>query len=373
MIGMVTACQVVTIEMVVRKTKKEDTCVCMCVAACSHVCKDYCATSVECYQYRKSSNSSVSYVWQNLTCDPTSCLLRTDRGQPPPPPGKLPPSDDGDGNHHSGSGGSGHHKENETLSPNSAAAIGLMVTCSCIVLAGLLWVARSWSRRHRRKRSTRRSVNSNDTEPSTAPPSFSSNPEMTQRHRGHRMRASSFSSLHSVEQLPSYFSPDPSPPKYEQAIVTQIRGLMARGAEEDEEGSSSSGGEGRNGRSSNHPHDAHHDPLPPPLWLPVYFTPNHSAFSFGRLRRHPPSFGPGSSSSSSRALHIDDDPMRAFWYHHQQQLEHIHPSPSSSSHQQQQQRSNINSSASNSNLTNNSNDHQHPPSQQRPQQPPSAD
>lgn len=314
----------------------------------------------------------MSYVWQNLTCDPNSCLLTTDRGQPPPPPGKLPPDGDGSGSHHSGGSGSGHHGENETLSPNSAAAIGLMVTCSCIALAGLIWAARSWSRRHSRKRSTSHSVNSNDTEPSTAPPSFSSNPEMTQRHRGHRMRSSSFSSLHSVEQLPSYFSPDPSPPKYEQAIVTQIRGLMARGAEEEDESSSS--GEGRNGRGSNNPHDAH-DPLPPPLWLPVYFTPNHSAFSFGRLRRHPPSFGPGSSNStSSRALHIDDDPMRAFWYHHQQQLEHIHPSSSSSSsslHHHQQR--NINNSASNSNITSNNSDNQHQTTSTDPQQPNSAD
>jgi hypothetical protein len=61
----------------------------------------------------------------------------------------------------------------------------------------------------------------------------------------------SSSSTNTSELLPSYLSPYHSPPKYEQAIVTQIRGLR-------EESSSSS--------AIDHHQNA------PSMWVPVYFT-----------------------------------------------------------------------------------------------------
>ncbi|KAI9313233.1 hypothetical protein BX666DRAFT_2030607 [Dichotomocladium elegans] len=332
---------------------------------------DYCATSVECYQYRKTTNgSSVSHLWQNLTCDANSCLLTTARGGAPPPPGQIPPvstTSPGE-NQASSTAGAGEGNDNENsghhhheFTPRSATAIALMVTCSFIIVVGLLWLAQLWTKRRKRNRRPTLSVTSSI--PSSAPPSFQSNsggllasglgasagtangrvPEMTQWRR--LSRSSSLSSLHSVEPLPSYFSPDPSPPKYEQAIVTQIRGLMAaRGTDEGNEENATE-------------QYQHNDPLPPPMWLPIYFTPNQSAFSFGRLRRHPPFAASSSSraqtgassSSSSAAIsaHEQDnawsDPMRAFWYHHQQQLEQLNRNhqnlPSPQSQQQPQHRS----------------------------------
>ncbi|KAI8146633.1 hypothetical protein BJV82DRAFT_710709 [Fennellomyces sp. T-0311] len=310
---------------------------------------DYCATSSECYQYRRNANSSVSHIWNNLTCEPTSCLLTTDRGQPPPAPGQLPPSDDPGNPHHTegGTGGNHHHHSSEfSLEDHSPAAIALTAVCSFVVIAGVIWLTRRWMRSRYapsrppfswlafcgscgRKKKRVQSLASDTTVPSTAPPSFSSNPpEMQQR----RIASSTATSIHSTssrqrEPLPSYYSPDPPPPKYEQAIVTQIRGLMQSNVDEDEAG---------------------HNSLPPPLWLPVYFTPNHSAYSFGRLRRHPPPhMAPSSSSavassSSSNPRHHDQspmwhhnndlsDPLQAFWYHHQQQMSQIQPTPSTSS------------------------------------------
>ncbi|KAL1935205.1 hypothetical protein VTP01DRAFT_4345 [Rhizomucor pusillus] len=332
---------------------------------------DYCATSVECYQYRKNANASVSYIWQNLKCDPNSCLLVTDRGTPPPAPGQLPPlggSSNGTNGHGSSTDskdgdGERHHEHSELdFADHSPTAIALTVTCTFIFLVGVVWLMRLWLRSRyapliAQKRpfswlagaSTRPRSNDSDSSrvPSTAPPSFSSEPEMTSTRSngvvrrifssslrsGQSSHGSQSGSINNQEPLPAYNSPDPSPPKYEQAIVTQIRGLHDPASQEpdDQQG---------------------HGALPPPLWLPIYFTPNHSAYSFGRLRRHPPphlqSSAEGASSSSapspSQSLfqnqstlwhHSNDlaDPFRAFWYHHQQlqQQHHIQLQPSTSS------------------------------------------
>ncbi|KAI9490209.1 hypothetical protein BDB00DRAFT_875535 [Zychaea mexicana] len=356
---------------------------------------DYCATSSECYQYRRNATSSVSHIWNNLTCEPSNCLLMTDRGQPPPAPGQLPTESDGsgagDGQDGDGVGaGAGHrHHAGHGFTEHSPSAIALMVTCSFIFLVGMIWMIQMWMKSKRtrqplgppfswiafclscggRRKKRVQSLASNDTTvPSTAPPSFRSNqqPEMQQR----RVASSSASSLGSQssqqpqnrgEPLPSYYSPDPSPPKYEQAIVTQIRGLMGQHALIDD----NDGGDDNDGQRQ-----AGHNSLPPPLWLPVYFTPNHSAYSFGRLRRHPPPHMAGataaavaavaassssssspsnnnnniaSSSSSNPHQHQDhagslwhhnndwSDPLQAFWYHHQQQIGQPRPSPSTSS------------------------------------------
>ncbi|KAI7858304.1 hypothetical protein BDC45DRAFT_499324 [Circinella umbellata] len=347
---------------------------------------DYCATSSECYQYRKNANSSISYIWKNLTCEPTSCLLMTDRGLPPPAPGQLPPDSD-NSNDTAGGGGGGHrhHSNDSKFSEHSPSTIALTVTCSFIFLVGLIWITRLWMQ-SRKRRGSRRSpfswftlcgrkrqqrvqslASDTTTIPSTAPPSFSSNaaqPEMQQRRNiSNASLAGSQSSQQQQHQrrepLPSYYSPDPPPPKYEQAIVTQIRGLMARGELDDGDDNNETGPATTVG----------HNSLPPPLWLPVYFTPNHSAYSFGRLRRHPPPHvaspsSPSASSSatptmesnsnnsnnngialgassSSNPYHHDlwnhnnstnrSDLLQAFWYHHQQQIGQPRPSPSTSS------------------------------------------
>ncbi|KAG0169937.1 hypothetical protein DFQ28_002774 [Apophysomyces sp. BC1034] len=106
------------------------------------------------------------------------------------------------------------------------------------------------------------------------------------------------------EPLPSYFAPDPSPPKYEHAIVNQIRGLRDDNVADDPTTSNDL---------------QHGSAIPAPLWLPVYFAPNQSSFSFGRLHRHP---SPSTASSSGPAWNSTEweDRLRAFWNQQQNPL-----------------------------------------------------
>lgn len=269
---------------------------------------DYCATSTECYQYRRSSNASTSYIWQSLTCDPNSCLLITDSGQPAPLPGALPPSDKPStaSHHHNGpeashpmSPGPPHGEPEE----HNSTAIALSVTCTLIFVGVLGWLFRLWKRSRYwpppffKQQAiliypSSSSPSLTTSIPNSAPPSFRSTaPEMTcittttNERPGTATRSSSRSSR-GGEALPSYFSPDPSPPKYEHAIVTQIRGLLEDSNYQYQAGASSSSmHQGYDGNSMAMDH--HSGALPPPMWVPIYFTPNHTSFSLGRLRRHP--------------------------------------------------------------------------------------
>ncbi|KAF7725189.1 hypothetical protein EC973_000355 [Apophysomyces ossiformis] len=332
---------------------------------------DYCATSTQCYQYQKLG-ASVSYAWQNLTCDPNRCVLTTVNGLPPPLPGPLPTFNSSTANppnHNSGEPASAdeektHHRSHHNFT-HSPLAIALIILCTLAFLAGLgwtmkywmkskYWPAGWWPRPKQRPESVSSSV------PSSAPPSFATNPpEMRERNSSspasHRLRNdgqqfSGRSSAHSTlnqEPLPSYFAPDPSPPKYEHAIVTQIRGWRDDPMVEDQ------------------PADdlPHSNAISAPLWLPVYFGPNQTSFSFGRLHRHPSSSvtAPSSSSAAGPAWNSTEweNRLHAFWSQRQNppratstavattepgpsvSLER-HPSPSAEEqhqeeHQQQQQ------------------------------------
>ncbi|ORZ06024.1 hypothetical protein BCR42DRAFT_427523 [Absidia repens] len=285
---------------------------------------DYCATSTECYQYRRNSNASTSYIWQSLTCDPNSCLLVTDNGQPAPTPGVLPPSDSPSASSNHNNPASSHpissHHHNEAGEEHNPTAIALSVTCTLIFVGALAWLFRLWKRSRywpppflKHIAATTTSSSSTTTVPNSAPPSFRSTaPEMAciattsmtdgsrqQQQQQQRPIPSSRSSSRSSnnregEALPSYFSPDPSPPKYEHAIVTQIRGLLEDSNYHYHAGPSSSMDldhhhhhQGYNANDDSMAMDHHSNALPPPMWVPIYFAPNHTSFSLGRLRRHP--------------------------------------------------------------------------------------
>ncbi|CEP14193.1 hypothetical protein [Parasitella parasitica] len=264
---------------------------------------DYCATSTECYQYRKSAGPSVTYAWHNLTCNPNTCMLIASNGAPPPVP--VPPQPNGNTS-------PSVDLNNKTISSNDASedsirhryhhtkfrnpsAIALTVVCSLITLVAICWIIRLFIKKgwwpfnkdrllllaavtsKRRCRSQRQqeqqqseSSNSISSIPGSAPPSFSSiPPDMTTRGHPHLQLYTNQPSTHSGrsstasssnnEPLPSYLSPYPTPPKYEQAIVTQIRGLR------EEESSSSSSS------TADQYHRDNAAPIPS-MWVPVYFT-----------------------------------------------------------------------------------------------------
>ncbi|CAO3627709.1 unnamed protein product [Mucor fragilis] len=304
---------------------------------------DYCATSTECYQYRKSAGPSVTYAWHNLTCNPSTCMLIASNGAPPPIP--VPPQTIGT----SGSGTQSpidpYHKtphgDDTTFNASDAdarhryyhnkfhnpAAIALAIVCCLVLLVAICWMLRlckkkGWwpftmnrllltasaatagKRRDRSHQAPSESNNSISSIPSSAPPSFSSTPpDMAVIRHPHLhlythqplipSGRSSTASFSNNESLPSYLSPYLSPPKYEQAIVTQIRGLR-------EEGSSSS-----SNRSSLSNTDQYHRnntaPLPS-MWVPVYFT-----------QQHQPNFGRGRAPNNNQVELYGFTPNPVFW------------------------------------------------------------
>ncbi|KAI9299807.1 hypothetical protein BJ944DRAFT_273876 [Cunninghamella echinulata] len=292
---------------------------------------DNCTASTQCYPYQRN-NISTSFIWQSLTCEPNSCSLITDNGQPPPLPTALPsPNDDNNSNNGNGNGnGSGdtagdannsiHDNRYRHRMENRAITIALSVTCTLIFVATMAWLFRRWKKLQywpmsfKKKQAPSSSSPSSpnlpegvsSSLPTTAPPSFRSTvssssrrPEMRQRRHSTPSLIST-SSIERTDPLPSYFSPDPSLPKYEQAIVTQIRGLLFDDRHYHAIASSSSSSSNTSlptttdhaqqqqymDDETNMMMDHHTNALPPPMWVPVYFTPNHS-FSVGRMRRHP--------------------------------------------------------------------------------------
>ncbi|KAI8070976.1 hypothetical protein BC940DRAFT_294897 [Gongronella butleri] len=257
---------------------------------------DYCATASECYQYRRTNNnSSTTMAWQNLTCDPNTCMLVQANGQPAPAPGGLPPpAQQGNGDdaptasssssaQHGGSSGSGSGNGHHLI-------IALSVSCTLIVVVACCWLTRQWQRRMKPAWRRPYPASIHSTTPSSDPPSFQST-EMRRVSLSSLSRSSSLTNRHenanndTIEPLPSYFSPDPSPPKYEQAIVTQIRGLFEDSAYQHHQQQQNTTAQAA---SSSIDMDHHAHGLPPPMWLPVYFTPHQNAFAVGRLRRYPP-------------------------------------------------------------------------------------
>ncbi|KAI8088343.1 hypothetical protein BDF21DRAFT_413000 [Thamnidium elegans] len=248
----------------------------------------YCATSTECYQYKKSVGPTVSYAWHNLTCNPSTCMLIASNGAPPPVP--LPPQTNlpydnansinrikhNPAHGHDIANTTDRHRYYHDKHPfHNPAAIALTIVCSLVLVVLICWLFRLFKKKgwwplqgsimSEKKKSTASVIS---TVPSSAPPSFSSVPPDMAVVRHPHLRLAVQTSIHStrssttsVEPLPSYLSPYPSPPKYEQAIVTQIRDLR----EDHVNGSD----------------QYHHSATAPSMWVPVYFTQQQSSFRRG--------------------------------------------------------------------------------------------
>ncbi|CAO3623293.1 unnamed protein product [Cunninghamella blakesleeana] len=315
---------------------------------------DNCTASSQCYPYKRT-NVSTSFIWQSLTCNPDTCALVTNNGQPPPTSIPLPNNTTNNDNNNSNNNNNNNNNDNSDNSDNNhdssnvngetstnkphrnhshqienrALTIALSVTCTLIFVATVAWLFSRWKKlqywpipfkknQDSPSSSSLENANNRPSEPNTAPPSFRSTtsasssstprrPEMRQRRHSTPSLIST-SSIERTDPLPSYFSPDPSLPKYEQAIVTQIRGLLfddrhyhaiASTSNSSLPVTHSSTTTSTPSTGSHHQQqqymddetnimmDHHTNALPPPMWVPVYFTPNHSSFSVGRIRRHP--------------------------------------------------------------------------------------
>lgn len=87
------------------------------------------------------------------------------------------------------------------------------------------------------------------------------------------MRSNSNNSSHG-SVLPNYFQQDPSPPKYEHAIVTQIRGMHYLNHP-------SLDNNGDNSENSNTEGEAIWVPVQQPIWMPVYISPPRQSSCHG--------------------------------------------------------------------------------------------
>jgi hypothetical protein len=214
-------------------------------------------------------------------------MLIASNGLPPPVP--IPPLQpnlpfDNNSNNKSGISSNNlphHHDENnhdkQQQHPfHNPAAIALTIVCSLVILVLLIWIVKLCKKKgYFFKKDTTRGLQITNSItssiPSSAPPSFSSTPpDMAIVRHPHVPVSNRSSTGSSSEPLPSYLSPYTSPPKYEQAIVTQIRGLT-----HDHSTSSSSLINNNDGY-----HSSHTAPLPS-MWVPVYFTQQQANFRRG--------------------------------------------------------------------------------------------
>lgn len=155
-----------------------------------------CGTSTECYPYRQS-NSSMQHNWINLTCDQNICQLVMNDGSPPPIPIPL----DIQSFNNVGT----YNKYN--IKSKSPASIALTTVCTIVAISLFILLARTIYYKPKllthilsyccccRVPKT----------PISRPPSYQVVRQPT------------------IEILPSYDQQEASPPKYEHAIVTQIR------------------------------------------------------------------------------------------------------------------------------------------------------
>lgn len=182
-----------------------------------------------------------------------------------------------------------HHYYHDKHPLQNPATIGFTIVCSLLIVVFLCWI----TKRYKKKKTPKKEKNSQQDRPqsisssipSSAPPSFSSAPPdmSVVRHPHVRLPPSTRSSTgSSVEPLPSYLTPYSSPPKYEQAIVTQIRDLR------DELGSSSTAT-----TTVDHTN----------MWVPIYFTRQQNQFQTSVNRGEVFGFTP---NHSYWLQHLDD-------------------------------------------------------------------
>lgn len=220
---------------------------------------DDCNTSTECYPYRQG-NTTMQHTWTSLTCDQNTCQLIMNDGSPPPKPipldnTNLPPNSvpyNITANHHPAA--SGHinpHSTNNGFRNNSPAIIALTsisvfaFLCLLILLIRVIFFkTKYWHNVNKYVFCGVCSSPPRHRVVSSQPPSFRSQND----NRSIRSMSST-----DDETLPSYHRQDPSLPKYEQAIVTQIRGLRL-----------SIGSSSTSSTSSNNEQQ--------PIWVPVYYN-----------------------------------------------------------------------------------------------------
>ncbi|KAM3581236.1 hypothetical protein VKS41_006676 [Umbelopsis sp. WA50703] len=165
---------------------------------------------MECYPYRNSTPES----WPNLACDPNLCFVISANGSPAPTPSYIgnysttvssgpqatsssPPSDVNDNASAVGS------------TRPSVTTIALIAVSSLLFVLGLAWLTRILTKCR------------------VCPtPFFQRRDEQTPTSTDiapHQVDNQSSSSSIMTEPLPVYVPPDAPPPKYENAIVNQIR------------------------------------------------------------------------------------------------------------------------------------------------------
>lgn len=183
-----------------------------------------------------------------------------------------------------------HHYYHDKHPFQNPAAIALTIVCSLLLVVFICWITTRLKKKahfktnlKKEKKLQARPQSISSTIPSSAPPSFSSAPPdmaVIRHPHVHLQPPSTRSSTGSVEPLPSYLTPYSSPPKYEQAIVTQIRDLR------EENGSSSTAGHGATS-----------------MWVPVYFTRQQNNFQTSVNRGEVFGFTP---NHSYWLQHLDD-------------------------------------------------------------------
>ncbi|KAK4519230.1 uncharacterized protein ATC70_009462 [Mucor velutinosus] len=237
--------------------------------------EDDCNTSTACYPYRQG-DSAQQHVWRNLTCS-SSCQLILNNGSPPPIPIPITNITTVTNTHHptygtTSSGNANPHRspfDPRTRSPTSIALISVCSFVSCLLV---IWLVRivfyktkywPWINRYlccglchppvkplptASLTSTSSSSMNESAQPHSRPPSFQSTQHNPMQQHSIHSRNSSYTSL------PSYHCQDPSLPKYEQAIVTQIRGMSFF----DHHPSAATSASASSGQQ--------------PIWIPIYLS-----------------------------------------------------------------------------------------------------
>lgn len=177
------------------------------------IVSDYCGTSTLCYHYEQADASNAMHAWGNLTCNQDSCLLVNTNGSEQSNGTFI-----GNSTHPIAGSGSGNRKKHHNNDDNkrSITIIAVVTVCTivsiCLLAVSvriLFYKTKYWTVINRYFCCSLCSTSSRN-ETVDAPPSFHS--EMVMRSNN-------------SSDLPSYTNQDASPPKYEQAIVTQIRDM----------------------------------------------------------------------------------------------------------------------------------------------------
>lgn len=255
-----------------------NTCIIVCVS------EDDCNTSTACYPYRQG-DSAQQHVWTNLTCN-DSCQLILNNGFPPPLPVPITNITTVTNTHHPSpgtisSGNVNPHRSQFDPRTKSPTSIALISVCSIISFLLVIWLVRivfyktrfwPWINRYlccgfchppvkRLPTASLTSTSSADmselsAQPHSRPSSFQST-STTQHHTTMSMQQHSIHSRNSsYASLPSYHCQDPSLPKYEQAIVTQIRGMSFF----DHHPSAAASASASSGQQQQ------------PIWIPIYLS-----------------------------------------------------------------------------------------------------